>query len=171
VDLVTTYRTDFETLGSVKWSFSANYNKTRFDRIASPPPELASSGLVLIDRARQGDFTKGTPRDKFIASADWVFDRLSTTARVTRYGEVTQVAAAGPQFDDVITPKTLVDLDLSYSFTEQAQFTLGANNLFDVYPNVLMPSNQGATGTNYYNSYSPFGISGSFYYSRFTYQF
>jgi iron complex outermembrane receptor protein len=171
VDLVATYRSDFETYGHVKWSLSANYNKTQFDRIAPPPPELAGSGLVLIDRARQGDFTQGTPRDKLIASADWELNQLSATARVTRYGEVTQVAAAGPQFDDVITPKTLVDLDLSYSFTERAQFTLGANNLFDVYPNVLMPSNQGATATNYYNPYSPFGISGSFYYSRFTYQF
>jgi iron complex outermembrane receptor protein len=171
VDLVATYRSLFEKLGTVKWSFSANYNKTQFDRIASPPPELAAAGLVLIDRARQGDFTQGTPRDKLIVSADWTYQKLSANARVTRYGEVTQVAAAGPQFDDVITPKTLVDLDLTLNLNERAQFTLGGNNIFDVYPNVLVPFNQGASVTNYYNSYSPFGISGSFYYSRFTYQF
>ena len=36
---------------------------------------------------------------------------------------------------------------------------------------VLMPANQGTTGFSYYNPYSPFGISGGFYYGRFTYNF
>ena len=172
VDLVTTYRSHFGKLGSVRWSFSANYNKTEFDRIESPPPQLSSSGLVLIDRARQGDFTKGTPRDKFILGADWSLNqKLETNLRITRYGEVTQVSATGPQFDDTISPKVLVDLDVEYSFTDRAQLTLGANNLFNKYPNVLMTSNQGVTGFSYYNPYSPFGISGGFYYSRFTYRF
>jgi iron complex outermembrane recepter protein len=170
-DLVATYRTDFGKVGAVKWSFSANYNKTEFDRIQAPPPELAATGLVLIDRARQGDFTRGTPRDKFILSADWNLGPLETNLRLTRYGEVTQVAATGPQFDDTISPKVLVDLDVEYNFNDHAQLTLGANNLFDVYPNVLMPANQGTTGFSYYNPYSPYGISGGFYYSRFTYRF
>jgi iron complex outermembrane receptor protein len=170
-DLVATYRTEFGRAGRVRWGLSANYNKTQFDRVAPPPPQLAAANLVLIDRARQGDFTKGTPRDKFILSADWVLDRFETNVRVTRYGEVTQVSATGPQFDDTISPKVLVDLDVEYSFTDNAQLTVGANNLFNVYPNVLMPANQGATGFSYYNPYSPFGISGGFYYSRFTYRF
>jgi iron complex outermembrane receptor protein len=172
VDLVTTYRSNFGSMGSVKWSFSANYNKTEFDRIESPPPQLASSGLVLIDRARQGDFTKGTPRDKYILGAAWSLNqKLETNLRITRYGKVTQVSATGPQFDDTISPKVLVDLDIEYSFTDSAQLTIGANNLFNKYPNVLMPSNQGVTGFSYYNPYSPFGISGGFYYSRLTYRF
>jgi iron complex outermembrane receptor protein len=172
VDLVTTYRSNFGRMGSVRWSFSANYNKTEFDRIEAPPPQLANSGLVLIDRARQGDFTKGTPRDKYILGADWSFNqKLETNLRITRYGKVTQVSATGPQFDDTISPKVLVDLDIEYSFTDSAQLTVGANNLFNKYPNVLMTSNQGVTGFSYYNPYSPFGISGGFYYSRFTYRF
>jgi iron complex outermembrane receptor protein len=32
---------------------------------------LAASGLVLIGRDRQGDFTLGTPRNKFIANVAW----------------------------------------------------------------------------------------------------
>jgi iron complex outermembrane receptor protein len=155
----------------VKWSFSANYNETQFDRIAAPPPELAATGLVLIDRARQGDFTKGTPRDKFILGANWSVGNLETNLRATRYGEVTQVSATNSQFDDTISPKWLVDLDVEYSLTDSARFTVGANNLFNTYPNVLMPANQGTTGFSYYNPYSPFGISGGFYYCRFAYNF
>jgi len=170
-DLVTTYRSNFGRAGDVKWSFSANYNKTRFDRIAAPPPQLAASGLVLIDRARQGDFTQGTPRDKLILGAEWSLNRFNANLRLSRYGEVTQVSATSAQFDDTISPKLILDLDLEYSVTDEARITLGANNLFNTYPNVLMPANQGTTGFSYYNPYSPYGISGGFYYARFTYEF
>jgi len=170
-DLVTTYHSNFGRAGDVKWSFSANYNKTRFDRVAAPPPQLAVANLVLIDRARQGDFTRGTPRDKFLLGADWTLNRFNANLRLTRYGEVTQVSATGPQFDDTISPKFIVDLDLEYSLTDEARLTVGANNLFNEYPDVLMPANQGTTGFSYYNPYSPFGISGGFYYARFTYEF
>jgi iron complex outermembrane receptor protein len=170
-DLVSTWRADFGRFGLVRLSLSGNYNKTVFDRIETPPPQLASAGLVLIDRARQGDFTVGTPRDKEVLGVDWSLSRLDVNLRFTRYGKVTQVSATGPQFDDTITPKLLVDLDVGYDVTDHVKVTVGANNLFNVYPNVLMLANQGNTGFNYYNTYSPFGISGGFYYARALLQF
>jgi iron complex outermembrane receptor protein len=170
VDLVSTYKTVFERFGVVNWSLSGNYNKTQFDRVAAPPPQLAAAGLVLIDRARQGDFTVGTPRDKYILGADWSLGPFEGNVRATRYGKVTQVSVTGAQFDDTITPKVLVDLDLSCKVGVHALVAVGANNLFNTYPNVLMKANQGATGFNYYNTYAPYGISGGFYYVRVAYQ-
>jgi iron complex outermembrane receptor protein len=171
VDLVTTYRTDFGGAGRVDWSFSGNYNKTKFDRVEQPPPQLAAAGLVLIDRARQGDFTQGTPRDKYILDADWSIWRFETNIRATRYGKVVQVSATSPALDDTITPKVLADLDVSYKVTDRALIAVGANNLFNTYPTVLKLANQGTTGFSYYNPYSPYGISGGFYYVRASYQY
>jgi iron complex outermembrane recepter protein len=169
-DLVTTYRSDFGAFGLVRWTLSGNYNKTRFDRVEAPPSQLASAGLVLIDRQRQGDFTVGTPRDKYVLGADWIKGRFDTNLRVTRYGKVTQEYDAGPQLDDTITPNLIMDLDIACDLTDHAKIAVGANNLFNVYPNVVRPVNQGTTGFNYYNTYSPFGISGGFYYVRIVYQ-
>jgi iron complex outermembrane receptor protein len=84
---------------------------------------------------------------------------------------VTQVSATGPQYDDTITPKVIVDLDASVDLTKHLKLAVGANNLFNIYPNVLKPANQGNTGFNYYNPYSPFGLSGGFYYGRIALQF
>jgi iron complex outermembrane receptor protein len=51
------------------------------------------------DRARpQGDFTLGTPRNKFIANVAWEKGPAALNLRATRYGSVTQVnaSATGP---------------------------------------------------------------------------
>jgi iron complex outermembrane recepter protein len=164
-DFVSTYRSNFGPAGLVSWSFSANYNKTQFDRIEAPPPVLAAAGLVLITRQRQGDFTVGTPRDKEIFDADWALGSFDTNLRVTRYGEVTDTGTT-PKLDDTITPKVIVDLSVDYTVSHRLTLTVGANNLFNVYPNVLSLLNQGNTGFNYYNPYSPFGFNGGFYYAR-----
>jgi iron complex outermembrane receptor protein len=171
VDVVTTYRTDFGSAGRVDWSFSGNYNKTKFDRVETPPPQLATAGLVLIDRARQGDFTQGMPRDKYILDVDWSIWRFETNIRATRYGKVVQVSATSPALDDTITPKVLADLDVGYRVTDHALIAVGANNLFNTYPTVLKLANQGTTGFSYYNPYSSYGISGGFYYVRASYQY
>jgi len=170
LDFVAAYSAGFGSLGRVTWHLSANYNKTRFDRIEAPPTQLASAGLVLIDRAREGDFTVGTPRDKEIFNTEWAVGSFDTNIRVTRYGSVTWVSDSGPKDDDTITPKVLVDLSIAYSMTPHLTLTLGADNLFNVYPNVLKSVNQGTTGFNYYNPYSPFGFNGGFYYGRVAFQ-
>jgi iron complex outermembrane receptor protein len=176
VDFVADYRSDFGDFGTVKWTVSANYNKTTFDRITSPPPALAALGAVLIDRVKIGDFTVGTPKDKYIASAYWTLGDFNTTLRLTRYGEVRQTATTAA-LDEYVSPALIVDLDLTYNFTEKVSLTVGANNLLNKFPDSVRASNQGLNGSitavpfSYYNQYSPYGIGGGFYYTRLAYQF
>lgn len=172
VDFVLDYRTDFGEYGAIRWTFSANYNKSEFDRITPPPPQLAAAGLVLVGRARIGDFTVGTPRDKQILSADYTRGGFNANLRVTRYGELTQRNSVNPRQDETVSPTGIVDLDLSYDITEDIRVSIGANNLLDTYPDIVQPANRG--GTNpfvYFNQYSPFGITGGFYYTRLNWKF
>ena len=182
LDIVATYRANLGNFGAAVLTASGNINHTIFTSIDKPPAALAAAGLVLIDRARQGDFTHGTPRNKQILSANWTLDRFASTLRATRYGHVTQTSTL-PANDDVIPSKVIFDLDVSYAFAENIKFTVGANNLFNIYPPILKPANRGQTvtsaagiaagfpqptftNTGYYNSYSPYGVSGGFYYAR-----
>ena len=168
LDFVTDYRTDFGAYGSVKWTFSANFNKTKFDRITPPPPTLAAAGLVLVGRAQRGNFTVGTPRNKQIASAEWTIDRLTATVRVTRYGKVIQRNSVNPNLDETVSPTGIVDLDLTWAFSDTLKASIGANNLLDTLPDIVQPANRGAaTGPfTYFNQFSPFGIAGGFYYAK-----
>ena len=169
LDMVATYHTQMGDLGKATITLSANFNATKFTRL-EVPPALAAIGVTLIDRARQGDFTKGTPRDKQIANIYWERGIISWNLRATRYGQVTQVAAAkaadGIYHDDTIQPKVLLDTEIGVRLTDFLKISAGANNLLNTYPSVLDAVNRGNTGFAYYNPYSPYGISGGFYYGK-----
>jgi iron complex outermembrane receptor protein len=174
LDFVVDYRHDFGAAGAFKWTLSANFNKTKFLSIRQPPPALAAAGLVLIDRVRIGDFTVGNPQNKFIFSTNWQIWRFDTTLRLTRYGEAkstASVAAGGAAFDETVSPALIVDIDSTFKITDQLTFTVGANNLLNKYPDKVIPANRGATNYTFYNGYSPYGISGGFYYGRINYAF
>lgn len=166
VDAVIDYRSDFGDWGTVKWTLSGNYNKNRFDRVI--PPRF---GFTLIDRVRQGDFTTGQPRDKEIVSAEWTVEKLTTTLRITRYGKITS-RSSNPLLDETIAPAGIADLDIAYQFTDKVRVSIGANNLTDVYPDVVKPGNRGgANPFTYFNQYSPYGIAGGFYYAKLNVNF
>lgn len=170
IDIVSTYRADLGNLGNANLSLSANFNETVFTRIDSVPAVLSSAGLVLIGRDRIGDFTVGTPRDKFIANVAWERGPTAINLRATRYGRVTQMnaSAAGP--DASVDPKVIFDLDANYKFANGIKLGLGANNLFNIYPNTLPVSLQGS-GFSLYNPYAPYGVSGGYYYARLSFAF
>ena len=192
LDVVATYRTKDGPFGRATITASGNINHTKFLSIVLPPPALAAAGLVLLDRARQGDFTQGTPRDKEILSIDWTLGRLGVSWRGTRYGRVVQTST-NPLNDDVIKPKAIFDVNVNYALTDHLKFTIGANNILNTYPPILKAANRGltvynaaqaalaaqaglptsgaVTNTAYYNSYSPFGVSGGFYYGRMNFTF
>jgi iron complex outermembrane receptor protein len=67
-----------------------------------------------------------------------------------------------------MTPKTLVDLEGRYKITRNLTAALGAENLFDQYPDPY-PAALNATGNAPYSNYSPFGRSGRFLYVRLNY--
>ena len=167
--MVATYRANLGDAGTATLTLSGNLNDTKFTRL-EVPAVLSAINVSLIDRARQGDFTKGTPRNKQIANLYWEPGALTFNLRATRYGEVTQVAAAkaadGIYHDDTVAPKVLFDTEIGFKLEPGIRLAVGANNLFNIYPTVLDKVNQGATGFSYYNPYSPYGISGGFYYGK-----
>ena len=105
--------------------------------------------------------------------------------RATRYGEVTEPglpasAAEVPTLRDlVLDPTWLIDLTLQAGFFhDKLGFAIGADNLFDQYPNrtpIARPNPAGGTvnldSTNAvaFSRYSPFGFNGRFLYARATY--
>jgi iron complex outermembrane receptor protein len=170
IDFVVDYRMDLGDWGALKLTFSANKTTNKFDRIVAPPPALAAAGLVLIDRVKIGDFTVGTPKDKEILSADWTFGKFDTTLRVTRFGEIIQ-RTTNPLNDETLAPAGIMDLDVSYDVTDALRVSVGANNMTDVYPDSLRPANRGTPAFSYYNQYSPYGITGGFYYAKLAWTF
>ncbi len=163
-DVVGTYSIPATGFGNFTLTAGYNRNKTKItDRAALP----TLPNLTLFGRVESLRIERGQPRDKINFGLDWDYDAFGATIRTNRYGEVIATGATAAT-DIELEPKWITDLEFRMKATDLFQFAIGANNLFDVYPDRL-PS-QGAFGvTNAffpYSSFSPFGFNGRFLYAR-----
>ncbi len=172
MDAVAAYDRSLGAWGDLKLSAAYSWNKTEITSFNPTPAPLVGMGLVLFDRQRQANLTEATPRDKFIFTADWrVFDRLAITARWTRYGSYTEVNnASQPSLDRTFSPKWIADLDVGYDVTSRTTVGVGADNLFNTYPDRIGVI-AATTGGGQYGNLAPFGITGGFYYVRLSQRF
>src|SRR5690606_33065944 len=139
--------------GRFDFTVTANFNNTDVTRVpATAQLSALNPAPVLFDRNNVLTFEKGTPKDKYTASVNWSLDRWGATLRATRYGEVLS-PDPNPALDIMLSPATLLDLEVRLGLTSRLQLALGADNLTDEYPDMLPPQNNG-TGTTSFSNYS-----------------
>ncbi|MCV4271613.1 TonB-dependent receptor [Pseudomonas capsici] len=169
VDVVGNYSQDLGAFGSVKWTAAFNWNQTEILSYKASTTILGTS-YDLMDREARNDVTGIQPKTKLILGGDWSIDRFNINLALTRYGSYKEVNDSGNRsLDRIYAAKWITDLDVGYSLTKDLNIAVGAKNLFDVYPKKQgIPSN---TMTSSYGTYSPFGFTGGYYYTRLTYAF
>jgi iron complex outermembrane receptor protein len=170
VDIVSTYRTPIKNYGNIDWTLAANFNRTKINSL-SQEAQQTLYGTQIFNQVSQDQLTMTTPKDKFMLGAEWTLGKWRVFARETRYGTfVTPSTVAGGYSPE--GPKYITDLEVGYTVMKGMVVTLGAQNLFNVYPAHTNPLNFSAStfnGAQVYNSASPFGISGGNYYARLGY--
>ena len=72
-------------------------------------------------------------------NADWMISPLRTALRVTRFDEYTEAGTSNTSTADDRTfgAKCVTDLDIAVQIDDTINFAVGANNLFDVYPDPI----------------------------------
>ena len=165
VDVVASYVQRFNESGwgTLRYNLGFNYNKTTIESIKDTPEQLAALGLTLFDRVAQSYLTVALPRTKTLVGLDWQIANFDVNLRGTRYGAVSQLTD-NPASDQHYSAKWLADLDVAYAITPSFTVAVGANNLFDTYPDRSTISD--VIGSQRYATNSPFGATGGFYYAR-----
>ena len=168
LDMVGRYVWNSQELGRFDFTAAANLNQTKVLKI---PTTAVLSGLpvppVLFDRGNRLTFERGTPRQKYVASTDWSLGNFGATASATYYGDVlVPNNAAALDFDT--GSHVVVDLEARWKSPMGAAVAIGADNLFDEYPNPT-PNNVNTNGPLGFPSFSPFGFNGRFVYARLSY--
>jgi iron complex outermembrane receptor protein len=147
---------------------ASNFNNTQVTRI---PTTRQLSALpvppILFDRGNRLTFESGTPAQKYVASADWSMGIFGANVKATKYGSVLipGSTAANANLDYRSGSHTLVDTEARVDLPYGVQWAVGANNLFDEYPNQT-PTIVNTNGPIGFPSYSPFGFNGRYLYSR-----
>ncbi|MEJ0084876.1 MAG: TonB-dependent receptor [Pseudomonadota bacterium] len=202
IDLVARYVLRSEKAGRFDFVAAGNWNDTEVEKVPStnvidnicvgqPAP---CTPPVLFARINTLSFEEGTPDSKINLGVDWSIPlggmNFGVNLKGTRYGNVTEpgvptapeVANGQEAIRDLhIQPDWVVDFALTAKLLEdKLAFALGADNLFDQYPDRLpiarvVPNppggvaNLNATNALAYSRYSPYGFNGRFVYARMTY--
>ncbi|WP_430425505.1 TonB-dependent receptor plug domain-containing protein [Phenylobacterium sp.] len=186
-ELVVTTSTDLADMGSIQWSLTGNFTDTKVTKIAKPPAQL--TGASLFDLTSIGNLETTSPDYRFVLGALWTWDKLSVNLKETLYGPASRfdsrtgcslaTGATSPTcFKNKIDATFITDLEISYRILEPVKITIGANNLFNKYPDKLNPAyrNTFLTGNangfvTQYPTFSSFGINGGYYYGKIAYTF
>jgi iron complex outermembrane recepter protein len=125
--------------GSLDLTLAANFNKTEVIGDARGTDKIPSDkfGNTLFNRQERSRLELAQPRNKITFGANYKLGKFGAVLRVTRFGEVSTLDPSNPNLDEAFTPKALTDFSMNYKVTSNLMVTLGANNIFDVYPDKL----------------------------------
>jgi iron complex outermembrane receptor protein len=122
------------------------------------------------------------PQSKISLTFNYKYSKFGLMLRFINFGKVEyldpSITATTPTFlntftnkqetlDQTFDSKTVTDLSLSYQITSQLGFTIGANNLFDVYQDRHVHSSNFSSGRFVYSRrVQQMGFNGAYYFAR-----
>ena len=113
--------------------------------------------------------TTSYPHTKVSLGLNWDWRKVNVNIRSTRYGSYTVVADLVSN-DRFFGAKWITDMEVSYKLPYNLTIAIGANNIFNEYPDKNGIYNP-ATGSGQFPGTSPFGFTGGSWYSRLAYTF
>jgi iron complex outermembrane receptor protein len=181
IEAVANYRTNLMG-GPLNFTLAYSYNNLKAKNI-----KLSTAGLPLVNKQQEYNIANLAPQNRITASASWQIANFTINTRANYYGKWSNAL----EYNTVVVPnsatatvappsqifgaKTLFDLDVSYTFAEHFTLTVGANNVFNVFPDKIQASPVNPIyalsgglndGQVYPRSGGPFGMNGGFYYAR-----
>jgi iron complex outermembrane receptor protein len=198
VDFTLTSPQDY-AFGHIDWSVAGSFNYTVATRVASGTPEIG--GQALFDAEAVTALESQSPRVTVNFGAHYTVSNYYVDLHEIIYGkssscdnpdsDTSPATHPGPYgtpcanyggglyyYQDKIGTVGITNLELGANLTDRLLLAIGANNLFNRYPNQINPANVAVESYYYDNAavekyppFSPFGIDGGFYYARVHYKF
>ncbi len=161
--------------------------------VNASPTLIANKQLpYYFNREDQSRLEIANPRSKFSATFNYKIDKFSAMVRGVRFGSVTYLDSylnsstnqyADPastaswskntfdgqveSFDQVFSPKLVIDASMGYEIAKGLSLTVGANNLFDIYQDIQTHSGNESSGRFVYSRrVSQMGYNGRYVFAR-----
>jgi iron complex outermembrane receptor protein len=166
VEAVLAYNKTFRGSHQLRTTLALNVNDNQVVRdpttkrpIIYASPLLVSGGQLgqYFNREDESRIERANPKDKVTLMFNYRHNKFSTMLRFVRFGEVIyldpSIAPVANAFeggrletlDQTFSAKTVTDLSVSYEILKTLTATVGANNIFDVYPDVQTHSSTKAS--------------------------
>lgn len=155
--------------GKLNLSLLYNYNNNQVDnQLNNIPSIFIGQEDVYYGPQERSLIESNTPKHKGTFAVNYNIDKWNFLLRNTYFGEVIR---DGFPFGGIQkhNGKVVTDLTLAYKITPKVQIALGANNLFDVFPDKQIYEN------SYFGvfKYAPvqMGTTGAYYFGRMSFSF
>ena len=130
--------------------------------------QLSKFDPDFTGKNRRLQIENGRPNLRFNVTWTHLQDQWRFMGRSRFYGEYYDATTNDESVAYYPSPSLLFDAEVGYDATDQLSFVLGAENLFDIYPE---RNPNGAVAGLPYPESSPFGFNGAFYYLRARWSF
>lgn len=176
IEAVLNYGTNLG-VGRFGATIAGTFRKNKFENINLPDlnTNLTDEQLAdnYVNRGLIGQFETGTPSGKIIGTLNYSIGNFSTMIRGTRYGSVqtrdsrerTLLDGSTGFADQFFTPEFTTDIGITYKFSKVLSLTVGGNNIFNEYPEIIRYE---LRTFNLYSQYQQ-GSSGAYYFGRLTF--
>ncbi|MEO9891418.1 TonB-dependent receptor [Aurantibacter sp.] len=177
VEAVVNYNTRLGD-GKLGVILAGTFRENKFEGVNLPDlnTELSDEELAdnYVSRSLIGQFETGTPSAKVIGTVNYSIGKFSAMLRGTRFGSVQTrdntirtLVPEGTQgyADQWFSPEFTTDIGLTYKFNDTVSLTVGGNNVFNEYPEILRYE---LRGFNLYSQYQQ-GSAGAYYFGRLTF--
>ena len=142
VDLVFDYSNIEVGEGRFGANLAMNFNNTTIEGAVANPSILEAGGYQIFNHRESMRITDARPKSKVALGLNYNVNKFDMAFNNTRFGEVT-VAGETAVDDQVHEAKVVSDLAFGYDFTDNFRVSFTANNIFDVYPDILHDGTNG----------------------------
>jgi len=169
LDVVVTHKTDLGANWRLKSDLAGTFSKTKKVGDINASDVLRNAGLIdtYFPEDSRVYLEEAVPRTKINLSNSLTSDKFIIFLRNVYFGEVTEATTTLAN-QQVFGTKLVTDLSVGYKATDALTFTIGANNLLDIYPDRAKDEfgNRSDGRFDWSRRAQQFGIGGRFLFAR-----
>ncbi|HEX5059891.1 MAG TPA: TonB-dependent receptor [Kofleriaceae bacterium] len=171
IDVVFDYNVDAAG-GQLAFTAAANFTRTDVTNVNIPEElknkftDAAQLRTFFFGRLAENRLEDSVPHQKGSAAVRYSINGVSALLRGNYYGKV-YYRPDNAMNDEVFGAKVLVDADLGYQVTKNLLISVGADNMFNTFPDPQQKDANISFGRFIYSrNVSQFGMNGAFYYGK-----
>lgn len=147
IDAIATYSVKMPKNQSLKFELATTFTKRELLGNVKASAKLAGREHIYMSPINKATLIEGNPQVKGNIAVTYRLNKWSVLARSTYFGKVIHLESATvPNFTgswfyrQELSAKVVTDISVGYRFTKDIRFSVGANNLWDVYSDLLKAS-------------------------------
>lgn len=167
LDLRLNYKYLLENKSILKVALSYQYSATEITGVNTAPSILGENGQdILVDTTAVNNIEHSQPKESIKLYTQYLYEDYAFKLNINKYSGYKQVWG-DTAYDFGSTWTT--DTEVSYNINKTFNVAIGAENIFDVYPDKFSDTGGDFVDDNgiiQYSQFSPYGYIGAFYYFR-----